>query len=83
MRTRKSIPISWTSPPKCLAVRPWPNSWMILTIARLTQKLDDRPPVEEALEVGQLGVERRPLADDQGERRRASMPTLSGDERTG
>ena len=38
VRTRKSIPISWTSPPKCLAVRPWPNSWMTLTIARLHQK---------------------------------------------
>src|SRR5262249_39456237 len=27
-------PISWTSPPKALQLRPWPNSWITLTTPR-------------------------------------------------
>src|SRR3954471_11934526 len=31
--TRNITPISWHSPPKCLHVSPWPNSWMIFVTA--------------------------------------------------
>ena len=31
--TRNITPISWHSPPKCLQVSPWPNSWITLVTA--------------------------------------------------
>src|SRR5262249_51548687 len=33
-RHRSRAPISWTSPPKALQLRPWPNSWITLTTPR-------------------------------------------------
>ena len=31
-------PISWTSPPNALQLRPWPNSWITFTAPRATHK---------------------------------------------
>src|SRR5436190_9501077 len=35
-RTRK--PISWTSPPNALQLRPWPNSWITFTAPSATHR---------------------------------------------
>ena len=36
--TRNITPISWHSPPKCLQVSPWPNSWITFVMPSVTPR---------------------------------------------
>src|SRR5579871_229696 len=52
--TRKSAPISWTSPPNALQLRPWPNSWMIFTSPKANHKYQTVPKLKNSWYEGSL-----------------------------
>ena len=68
--TRTMIPISWHSPPKCLQVSPWPNSWQIFVIAQHQRQEKGVVDAEELVELGQLGAEDLELDRHQRGRRK-------------
>ena len=72
--TRNITPISWHSPPKCLHVSPWPNSWMTLVTASVSAQVDPVLGLEELVERGQLGVKRVELHGHQQQGRQRQQP---------